>query len=94
MWGRGENLKSTYRYNVCLEIFVQRGKAMAHPKLDKIEKMLEKGKDFELSNEQYKTRTGADFPKSRYYAEKKFCCSKEGKRIWVLHRSYTATYIV
>ena len=62
-----------------LERFVQRGKAMAHPKLDKIEKMLEKGKDFELSNEQYKTRTGADFPKSRYYAEKNSAVAKKAK---------------
>ena len=62
-----------------LERFVQRGKAMAHPKLDKIEKMLEKGKDFELSNEQYKTKTGADFPKNKYYAEKNSAVARRAK---------------
>lgn len=56
---------------------------MAHPKLDKIEKMLEKGKDFELSNEQYKTRTGADFPKSRYYAEKNLLSPKRQKNMGI-----------
>jgi len=43
---------------------------MGRPHLGKIEEKLEKGKEFELSNQQYKNLTETDFPKSKYYAEK------------------------
>ena len=49
---------------------------MGRPHLGKIEEKLEKGKGFELSNQQYKNLTETDFPKSKYYAEKKSAVAK------------------
>lgn len=49
---------------------------MKKPKLVQIIKLLENGKDFELTNEQYKKKTEADFPKNKYYAEKRSAVAK------------------
>ena len=44
---------------------------MRKPNLLQIIELLEKGKDFELTNQQYKKKTEADFPKDKSYAEKR-----------------------
>ena len=49
---------------------------MRNPKLLRIIELLEEGKDFELSNQQYKKKTEADFPKDKYYAEKRSAVAK------------------
>jgi hypothetical protein len=53
---------------------------MGRPKLEKIEKMMEIGEDFELSNQQYKAKTEAEFPKDKYYAEKKSAVAKVARK--------------
>lgn len=38
-----------------------------NPKMEEIEKLLKKGKDFELTDAQYEKKTGAPLPKDIYY---------------------------
>lgn len=52
---------------------------MRYPNLAKIEKMLDKGEDFSLTMEQYKQKTGADFPKDKHYAENKSAIAKKAE---------------
>lgn len=52
---------------------------MSAPKLEKIIKIMEKGKDFELTNEQYKTKTGLDIPKGKNYVEKRSAVAQRAK---------------
>ena len=49
---------------------------MGKPELSKIIEMMERGGDFELSNQQYKNKTGADFPKNKSYAERNSAVAK------------------
>lgn len=49
---------------------------MKKPNLLQIIDLLEKGRDFELTNQQYKKKTEADFPKDKYYAEKRSAVAK------------------
>ncbi len=49
---------------------------MKKPNLRQIIELLKNGKDFELTNQQYKKKTEADFPKDKYYAEKRSAVSK------------------
>lgn len=44
---------------------------MSKPDLTKIIKMMESGKNFELTGQQYKDKTKLDFPKDKSYAEKR-----------------------
>ena len=53
---------------------------MKKPRLDEIEKQLERGKGFELTSEQYKNLTEADFPKSKSYAENRSAVAKLAKQ--------------
>lgn len=52
---------------------------MVKPKLDKIVKQMELGKDFELNSQEYKKKTQADFPKDKNYAEKRSAVAKKAK---------------
>lgn len=49
---------------------------MAKPKFEKIIKIMERGKDFVLSAQQYREKTGADFPKNKSYAENESAAAK------------------
>ena len=49
---------------------------MRKPKLGILEKELQKGKSFTLTDEQYLSKTGADFPKNRSYARTKSAVAK------------------
>lgn len=42
---------------------------MKHPNLDKIEDILSKGKDFDLTDEEYYQLTGVHIPKNKWYTE-------------------------
>jgi len=53
---------------------------MRNPKLESIAKMLDKGSDFELTALEYKRKTGADFPKDKYYAEKRSAIAREAAK--------------
>lgn len=61
---------------------------MAHPKLGPIIKLMESGKNFELTGQQYRKKTGADFPKKKSYAENQSAVAKRaaeyGYRIEVI----------
>lgn len=61
---------------------------MTHPDLDPIIKLMRCGKDFELTSQQYKKKTKADFPKDKSYAEKRSAVAKRaaehGYRIEVI----------
>lgn len=46
------------------------------PKFDKIIELFQKGRNFELTAEQYKSKTGAEFPKGKSYAEKRSAVAK------------------
>lgn len=50
---------------------------MSKPNLKEIVKIMETGKDFELTGQQYKSKTMLDFPKSKSYAEKKSSVAKK-----------------
>lgn len=50
---------------------------MARPNFEKLEKQFERGDDFELTNQQYKSRTGTDFPKDKSYAERKSAVARK-----------------
>lgn len=52
---------------------------MKNPKLGKIINLMERGADFDLTNQQYKTKTGAEFPKSKSYAEKRSAVARTAK---------------
>lgn len=52
---------------------------MSAPKLEKIIKIMEKGKDFELTNEEYRTETGLDIPKGKDYVEKRSAVAQRAK---------------
>ena len=49
------------------------------PKLGKIEKLLESGEPFSLTNTQYKQKTGLDIPKNRSYLVNSSAVSKLAK---------------
>ena len=44
---------------------------MSQPKLGQIIEMLEKGENFELTNQQYKKKTGLNIPVDKSYTEKR-----------------------
>ena len=44
---------------------------MKKPNLETIENRLKQGQDFELTGEEYRKQTGADFPKNKSYAKNK-----------------------
>ncbi len=52
---------------------------MPKPKFDTIIKMMEGGKSFELTSQEYKKKTGADFPKDKSYAERRSAMAKRAK---------------
>lgn len=52
---------------------------MSHPKLHSIDILLKKGEDFSLTLAQYRQKTGADFPKEKYYAENRSAIAKKAK---------------
>ena len=52
---------------------------MRKPDLEKIKTKLLKGADFELTEQQYKTQTGADFPKDLYYARNNSAVAKKAR---------------
>lgn len=52
---------------------------MKNPDLSGIVEMLEKKEGFELTDIQYKRKTGAEMPKSKSYAEKRSAVSKKAK---------------
>lgn len=49
---------------------------MKRPNLLPIIELLEKGEDFELTNQQYKKKTDVDFPKDKYYAKNRSAVAK------------------
>lgn len=49
---------------------------MKKPNLLQIIELLETGKDFKLTNHQYKKKTETDFTKDKYYAEKRSAVAK------------------
>ena len=49
---------------------------MAKPRLDEIEDMLLKGKDFDLSSEDYYRLTGTHIPKNKWYTENNSAVAK------------------
>ena len=53
---------------------------MKRPKFDNLISLMKKGKNFELSNEQYLRKTGAEFPKRKSYAEKNSAVSACAKQ--------------
>lgn len=53
---------------------------MGKPNLSKIIELLDKGQDFELTNQQYKYKTGLDFPKNNSYAKNKSSVAKMAAR--------------
>ena len=52
---------------------------MRKPDLEKIQAKLLKGDSFELSEQQYRTQTGADFPKNLYYARNNSAVARKAK---------------
>lgn len=52
---------------------------MSHPNFEKIEALLEKTEEFSLTVAQYKQKTGANFPKEKYYAENRSAIAKKAK---------------
>lgn len=52
---------------------------MSTPNLGKIIKTMEKGKDFELTDGQYKNKTGLDIPKGKSYVEKRSAIARKAK---------------
>lgn len=52
---------------------------MKNPNLTPIEEKLKQGQNFELTSEQYKNQTGADFPKNKSYAKNKSAVAKLAK---------------
>lgn len=61
---------------------------MSKPNLEKIIQMMDRGSNFELTSQQYKKKTNADFPKDKSYAEKRSAVAKiahkHGYRIEVI----------
>ena len=61
---------------------------MKRPNLKAIIKMMESGGNFTLTSQQYKSKTKADFPKDKSYAEKRSSVAKKaamyGYRIEVI----------
>jgi len=53
---------------------------MRKPNLQQITELLARGKDFELTNQQYKKKTEADFPKDKNYAEKRSAVAREAAK--------------
>ena len=53
---------------------------MKKPDLTLITREMAKGNDFELTAEQYKQKTNANFPKSTYYAEKKSAAAQAAEK--------------
>jgi len=53
---------------------------MGRPNLSKIVDLLDKGENFELTNQQYKKKTGLDFPKNNSYAKNKSSVAKMAAR--------------
>lgn len=58
------------------------------PKLDLIEKLLQNGKDFSLTDESYNKKTGAWLPRNKSYTEKKSAlanlCKEYGFKVVVV----------
>lgn len=52
---------------------------MGRPNLEKIERLFEKNEGFSLTVDQYKQKTGTDFPKEKYYAENRSAIAKKAK---------------
>lgn len=52
---------------------------MKKPNLDILKKMMEKGESFELTDQEYKKKTTADFPKNKYYAENRSAIARAAK---------------
>ena len=52
---------------------------MRNPKLIKIIEILEKGKEFCLTRQEYIRLTGADIPQSKYYTEKSSAIARRAK---------------
>lgn len=52
---------------------------MSRPKLGQIIEMLEKGEEFELTDEQYKTKTGLNIPKGKSFVEKRSAVAKRAE---------------
>ena len=50
---------------------------MSRLNLEKIEKLLEKNEEFSLTLDQYRQKTGIDFPKDKYYAENRSAIAKK-----------------
>lgn len=50
------------------------------PNLDAIEKQLQKGNSFSLTDESYNRKTGAWLPMSKTYIEKDLALAKQSKR--------------
>lgn len=62
-------------YNICREV-----KEMRNPDLKSIIDEMKKGEDFELTAEQYKQKTTADFPKNKYYAKNNSAAARAAKQ--------------
>lgn len=62
----------------------------AKPKLALIEKMLQKGNSFTLTDDSYKNKTGAWLPKDKSYTEKRSAlaelCKKYGFKVTVIQQ--------
>ena len=52
---------------------------MRNPDLSKIVGLLEKQEEFELTDIQYKRKTGAEIPKDKSYTEKRSAVAKKAK---------------
>ena len=50
---------------------------MSQPKLGQIIEMLEKGENFELTNQQYKKKTGLNIPVDKSYTEKRSAVARK-----------------
>jgi len=55
------------------------GIKMSRPNLEKIEKLFEKNEEFSLTVDQYRQKTGINFPKEKYYAENRSAIAKKAK---------------
>ncbi len=66
---------------------------MAKPKLDEIEKLLQKGKAFSLTDAQYEKKTGLRLPKASSYLKNKSAlaklCQKYGFIILIQEKQVT-----
>lgn len=52
---------------------------MKKPNLTDVDKMLERGKDFELTRDKYLKMTGADIPQDKNYTQKRSAVAKHAK---------------